>query len=97
MELCKLDVRPDGVYEATRERIEVDPHTHLEKNWMPVMDMPFHFIRWCDPLEIMEVNHWDKSKQTVKKGTIDEYSTRVYNQHCSKTCIQRNHPYLHVS
>ena len=68
MELCKLEVTPDGVYETTRDRFEVDPHTPLEKNWMPILDMPFHFVRWCDPLQVMRVNPKEKSKQTVKKG-----------------------------
>ena len=37
--------------------------------------MQFHFIRWCDPLEVIEVNHWDKSKQNVEKGIIDVISS----------------------
>ena len=77
MELCKLEVTPDGVYETTRDRIEVDPHTPLEKNWMPILDMPFHFVRWCDPLQVMRVNPKEKSKQTVKKGIIDVITSDV--------------------
>lgn len=77
MELCKLDVKDNNVIEATRERIEVDPHTHLEKNWMPILDMPYHFVRWCDPLEIIKVNPNDKSKQRVEKGVLDIVSSKV--------------------
>ncbi|OYT14817.1 MAG: hypothetical protein B7C24_16335 [Bacteroidetes bacterium 4572_77] len=77
MELCKLDVRPDGVYETTRERVEVNPHTHLEKNWMPILDMPFHYVRWCNPLEIIKVNPEDKSKHKAQEGMLDMISSEV--------------------
>ena len=77
MELCKLDVRPDGVYETTRERVEVNPHTHLEKNWMPILDMPFHYVRWCNPLEIIKVNPEDKSKHKAQEGILDMISSEV--------------------
>ena len=77
IELCKLDVTPDGVIEATRDRVEVDPHTHLEKNWMPILDMPFHFVRWCNPLEIIKVNPNNKSKQKALKGEIDIIDSEV--------------------
>jgi hypothetical protein len=77
MELCKLDVKPDGVYETTRERVEVNPHTHLEKNWMPILDMPFHYVRWCNPLEIIKVNPEDKSKHKAQEGILDMISSEV--------------------
>ena len=77
MELCKLDITPDGVYETTRERVEVNPHTYLEKNWMPILDMPFHYVRWCNPLEIIKINPENKAKQKVQEGKIDIISSEV--------------------
>ena len=77
IELCKLDVKPNGVIEATRDRVEVDPHTHLEKNWMPILDMPFHFVRWCNPLEIIKINPNNRSKQKVAKGIINIIDSEV--------------------
>ena len=65
IELCKLDVTPDGVIEATRDRVEVDPHTHLEKNWMPILDMPFHFVRWCNPCEVVKFDIKTNTTTTV--------------------------------
>jgi len=56
MELCEIDWTEDKCIEKTRDRIEVDPHTYLEKNWMPILDMPFHYVRWCNPLQITKVD-----------------------------------------
>ena len=56
MELCEIDWTEDKCIERTRDRIEVDPHTYLEKNWMPILDMPFHYVRWCNPLQITKVD-----------------------------------------
>ena len=56
MELCEIDWTEDKCVERTRDRIEVDPHTYLEKNWMPILDMPFHYVRWCNPLQITKVD-----------------------------------------
>ena len=63
MELCEIQYI-DGQYkEVSRDRINPPEFTHLEKNWMPILDMPFHFVRWCNPLEIIKVNPNNKSKQ----------------------------------
>ena len=71
MELCKIDWTEDKCIERTRDRIEVDPHTYLEKNWVPIFDMPYHFVRWSNPLEIVKINPEDKSKEKVQNGELD--------------------------
>jgi FkbM family methyltransferase len=45
--------------EVTRNRIEVPPtpeYLYCEKNWMPVDDMPYHFIKWGNPTELVKVD-----------------------------------------
>lgn len=71
MELCKVNWTKDKCEETSRDRIEVTPHTYLEKNWMPIIDMPFHFMRWANPVEIVKVNPDDKSTQKVQQGVLD--------------------------
>ena len=71
MELCEIDWTEDKCVERTRDRIEVDPHTYLEKNWMPILDMPFHYVRWCNPLQITEVD--------PKTGTCKNVHEKHYN------------------
>ena len=80
IELCKLDTKDNKVLEVTRDRVEVTPHTHLEKNWMPILDMPFHFVRWCNPLEIIKVNPKNKFIKKVTKGRIDVIDSEVVHR-----------------
>lgn len=77
MELCEIEWGKNICIEQTRDRIEVDPHTYLEKNWMPIFDMPYHFVKWANPLEIVKVNPEDKSTQTVKKGILNIISSET--------------------
>lgn len=58
MELSELSVGDDGaVREVSRFRIQVaDKASYCEKNWMPILDMPFHFVKWTSPTEIVEVD-----------------------------------------
>ena len=71
MELCKINWDEDVCIEETRDRIEVDPHTYLEKNWMPVLDMPMHFIRWCDPLQVMKIDPVNNTSEVVVEKNYD--------------------------
>lgn len=47
------------------ERVRItppDPRTfaeggsYCEKNWMPINDMPYHYIKWSNPTEVVKVN-----------------------------------------
>lgn len=55
MELSEIQVTPDSVKEVSRFRIPtpIDPKSYCEKNWMPILDKPYHFIKWCGPTEIV--------------------------------------------
>ena len=77
MELCELSYNSEECREVSRLRIEVDPHTHLEKNWMPILDMPYHYIRWSNPLEIIKVDPTNITKQTVAEGKLDTISSQT--------------------
>jgi len=30
--------------------------TYCEKNWMPVTDLPYHYVKWMDPVEVVKIN-----------------------------------------
>jgi FkbM family methyltransferase len=67
MELSELEVHKNLVKEIKRHRIEPpnDPNSYCEKNWMPVIDMPFHFIKWSNPTELVKVNIEDNTSETI--------------------------------
>jgi hypothetical protein len=76
MELCEVEWTKDYVTELTRYRIEPpSKDTYLEKNWMPIIDIPFHFVRWANPLEIVKVNIEDKSIEVVANGILNKISS----------------------
>ena len=56
MELSEIQVTDDSVKEVSRFRIPtpIDPKSYCEKNWMPIIDKPFHYIKWCGPTEIVK-------------------------------------------
>ena len=57
MELSEIIISDDHVKEIHRNRIEVpDSSSYCEKNWMPIIDQPFHFVKWANPTEIVKVD-----------------------------------------
>lgn len=67
MELCEIQVSKDNVKEVSRVRIEPpnDPNSYCEKNWMPITDKPFHYVKWGNPTEVVEVNPITGDSKTV--------------------------------
>jgi len=45
-----------GAKETSRSRIEPPTHSYCEKNWMPILDMPYHYVKWTNPTEVVKVD-----------------------------------------
>lgn len=58
MELSEIEISKDGVKEINQYRIPtpVDSNSYCEKNWMPILDLPFHFVKWTNGTEIVKYN-----------------------------------------
>jgi hypothetical protein len=56
MELSEIIVDKDTVKEISRVRIEPPKESYCEKNWMPIIDMPFHYVKWSNPTEVVKVD-----------------------------------------
>lgn len=59
--------------EFARYRIEppINKDSYCEKNWMPVDDLPFHYVKWANPTEVVKVDiHSGTSEQVVIKEGI---------------------------
>jgi hypothetical protein len=65
MELSEIEVTPMVVKEIKRTRIEPPVPSYCEKNWMPVLDMPFHFVKWTNPTQVVKVNMETKTSEQV--------------------------------
>lgn len=67
MELCEIQVTENEVKEISRFRIPPpnDPNSYCEKNWMPILDIPYHYVKWSNPTELVRVNPDNQTCQTV--------------------------------
>jgi hypothetical protein len=67
MELCEIIVTDDNVKEISRFRIPPpnDPKSYCEKNWMPILDKPYHYVKWGNPTEVVRVNPEKQSCETT--------------------------------
>ena len=76
MELSEIEVGPDTVKEISRFRIPppLNPTSYCEKNWMPILSMPYHYVKWCAPTEIVKV---DPIKQTSEQVLLAETSDLI--------------------
>ena len=67
MELSEIEVTADSVKEISRVRIDAPaPNTsYCEKNWMPILDKPYHFIKWTNPTEVVKADPVTGTCETV--------------------------------
>jgi hypothetical protein len=67
MEISELHFFEDTVTEISRYRIPApgNADSYCEKNWMPIQDIPFHYVKWTNPTEIVKVDIENQSCTTV--------------------------------
>ncbi len=67
MELSEIEVYNNEVKEVNRTRIELSTNldSYCEKNWMPILDMPFHYIKWSNPTELVNIDISKALSRTV--------------------------------
>lgn len=76
MELCEIEVGTDSVREVSRWRIPApgDDDTYCEKNWMPILDHPYHYVKWSNPTEVV---HADPENGTCTTTTLTDQFQNV--------------------
>lgn len=67
MEMSEIFVGPaQHATEASRFRIPTPVEdSYCEKNWMPIEDMPYHFVKWSNPAEVVRVCPINRTCETV--------------------------------
>lgn len=57
MELSEITIDEDTwtIKEISRMRVPApgDNSSYCEKNWMPIIDKPYHFVKWTSPTEVV--------------------------------------------
>jgi hypothetical protein len=58
MELSEIEINNQQVKEVAQYRIPIpgNGESYCEKNWMPIVDMPYHFVKWTNGTEVVKYN-----------------------------------------
>jgi hypothetical protein len=67
MELCEVVIGDDFVKQIGQIRIPTtgNDDSYCEKNWMPILDMPYHFLKWTNGTEIVKYDIDSGKTETV--------------------------------
>ena len=79
MELSELEISNDSVVEIARYRIEPpnDPNSYCEKNWMPILDKEFQYVKWTNPTEVVSVDISNCTSKTLKLGETKSFARDI--------------------
>lgn len=93
MELSTLEFDGKTARETSRFRIPAPglDDSYCEKNWMPVLDKPNHFVKWCNPTQIVKV---DPKKKTCKVVFTGEYTELPYDLRGGSQVISFDDKYI---
>lgn len=76
MELMRISEK--GAIEVSRLKVKaLDENAYCEKNWMPIKDMPFHYVQMANPTVVVKTDpKTGKTEEVVRKdfrkGFVDE-------------------------
>ena len=67
MELCEVEITDGYVKEKSRIRIPstYNDDSYCEKNWMPILDMPYHYVKWTNGTEVVKYDPERNKTETV--------------------------------
>ena len=66
MEICEIQFVNNEVKQISQFRIPtpVDKNSYCEKNWMPIIDLPYHYVKWTNGTEVVRI---DPETQTCEQ------------------------------
>lgn len=67
MELSELAIEENNVFEISRARIPGPPpdKEYCNKNWMPILNQPYHFVKWTNGTEVVKFDPMGLTTKTV--------------------------------
>lgn len=66
MEMANIEFVNGEWTEISRHPIPApgDDGSYCEKNWMPILDMPYHFVKWTNPTQVIKFD--------IENGTTED-------------------------
>lgn len=91
-----IDKKKWKVKETKRVRIPAPPpnDSYCEKNWVPVLDKPYHFIKWSMPTELVWAN---PDKPECKQVFLKETIAAPSDQRGSSQLIRWGNVYISIT
>jgi hypothetical protein len=67
MELCEIEITENSVKELSQYRMPApgDDTEYCNKNWMPILDMPYHFVKWTNGTNIVRYNIESNTTESI--------------------------------
>ena len=97
MELSKIEIDKENwnVKEVSRLRIPTPGlnNSYCEKNWVPILDKPYHFIKWCSPVEVVKA---DPTEPKCDQVSFRQNLTPPSDQRGSSQLIRWGNMYISI-
>lgn len=67
MELSEIEIHDQKVIEVSRTRVPApgDNKSYCEKNWVPVSNKPFYFVKWHNGTEVVFYDQYEKTTTPI--------------------------------
>lgn len=91
-----LDKNTWIIKEQKRVRIPAPgkDNSYCEKNWVPILDKPYHFVKWSNPVEIVKA---DPDKPKCKQVSLRENINPPKDQRGSSQVVRWGNVYISIS
>jgi hypothetical protein len=76
MELSEIDTT-DKPKEISRQRLPAPQpnNSYCEKNWMPIVDRPYEYVKWTNPTEVVKYDPESKITKTIVLTNYQNFNT----------------------
>jgi len=99
MELSELNIDKETgkIKEVSRLRIPAPGanDSYCEKNWMPILDKPFHFVKWTSPTEV--VRTWPDKPARCEQVSLDPGLTPPKDQRGGSHVVRWGDTYIAIT
>lgn len=97
MEYSHITIDKDNwiIKETKRVRIPApgENNSYCEKNWVPVLDKPYHFIKWANPVEIVKA---DPNESKCEQVTLKQCLTPPMDQRGGSQLVKWGNVYISI-
>lgn len=78
MELSEIELTEDSAKEIARTRMPAPRanDSYCEKNWMPLIDQPYTYVKWTNPTEVVK---YDVEQKTTTAIHLDDGTNFIWN------------------